>query len=111
MDTERMIMELRRLSEKHKFDKVNTFETNWSLMCKDVADRLSELLELNRMLMGSYIKDSDDIDRMLRTIEGNQSREIERALDMYNYVCREKDELRLRVIELEHKLRDVGIKC
>ena len=42
MNTERMIRELRHLEEKHKDDKVFTFETNWSLMCRDVANRLEE---------------------------------------------------------------------
>ena len=49
MDTEKMIRELRRLSEKHKGDRVDTFATNWSALCRDVADRLEELLEYKRM--------------------------------------------------------------
>lgn len=49
MDTERMIRELRRLSEKHKDDRVYTFETNWSALCRDVANRLEELLEYKYM--------------------------------------------------------------
>lgn len=44
MDTERMIRELRRLSEKHKDDRADTFATNWSVLCNDVANRLEELL-------------------------------------------------------------------
>lgn len=44
MKTEEMICELRRLEEIHKNDFVSTFETNWSLMCHDVANRLEELL-------------------------------------------------------------------
>lgn len=40
MRTEEMIKELRRLEEKHKNDKVDTFENNWSAMCHDVANRL-----------------------------------------------------------------------
>ena len=43
MNTEKMIRELRRLAEKHKDDNVYTFETNWSLLCSDVADRLETL--------------------------------------------------------------------
>ena len=42
MDTDRMIRELRRLAEKHKNDRVDTFETNWSAMCTDVANRLED---------------------------------------------------------------------
>ena len=49
MDTERMIRELRRLSELHKNDRVGTFATNWSLLCHDVANRLEELLEYKNM--------------------------------------------------------------
>lgn len=49
METERMIRELRRLSELHKDDRVDTFATNWSALCRDVADRLEELLKYKHM--------------------------------------------------------------
>lgn len=49
MNTERMIRELRKLSEQHKDDRVDTFATNWSILCSDVADRLEELLEYKYM--------------------------------------------------------------
>lgn len=50
MRTEEMIKELRRLEEKHKNDRVDTFENNWSAMCHDVADRLEEQqLEINEL--------------------------------------------------------------
>ena len=49
MDTEVMINQLRRLSEKHKDDRIDTLETNWSALCRDVADRLEELLEYKSM--------------------------------------------------------------
>ena len=49
MNTETMINELRRLSDKHKNDRVDTFTTNWSALCRDVADRLEELLEYKHM--------------------------------------------------------------
>lgn len=54
MDTERMIKELRRLSEKHKDDRVDTFATNWSVLCSDVANRLEELLEYKHMYEDLY---------------------------------------------------------
>lgn len=45
-----MIKELRRLEEKHKNDKVDTFENNWSAMCHDVANRLEEQqIEINKL--------------------------------------------------------------
>ena len=43
MNTERMIRELRNISEKHKDDSVFTGHLNLSLMCRDVADRLEDL--------------------------------------------------------------------
>lgn len=45
MDTEQMIRELRYLENKYKDRKYSTFETNWHLMCRDVANRLEELNE------------------------------------------------------------------
>lgn len=49
METEVMIRELRRLAEKHQNDIVGTFATNWSLLCRDVANRLEELNEYKAM--------------------------------------------------------------
>ena len=43
MDTEQMIRELRYLENEYKDCKYSTFETNWHLMCHDVANRLEEL--------------------------------------------------------------------
>ena len=43
MDTEQMIRELRYLENEYKDRKYSTFETNWHLMCHDVANRLEEL--------------------------------------------------------------------
>ena len=45
METTEMINQLRKLEDEHKNDKVMTFDTNWSLVCHDVANRLEELLE------------------------------------------------------------------
>lgn len=39
-----MIIELRSVAEKHKNDKLYTFDTNWYALCTDVANRLEELL-------------------------------------------------------------------
>ena len=43
MNTENMIRQLRYEAEKHKHDKLFTGQTNISIMCADVADRLEEL--------------------------------------------------------------------
>ena len=51
-----MIRELRRLSEKHKDDSVDTFATNWSALGKDVANRLEELLKYKHMYEKMYNK-------------------------------------------------------
>lgn len=45
MSTEKMIQELRRLSKIHKNDRVDSFGTDWSSLCYDVANRLEELLK------------------------------------------------------------------
>ena len=49
MNTEKMISELRMLEEKYRHHKFDTYETNWFLVCKSVADRLEELLEYKHM--------------------------------------------------------------
>ena len=43
MTNEVMIKQLRKLRDKHKNDNVMTFETNWSCLCEDVANRIEEL--------------------------------------------------------------------
>ena len=49
MKTEEMIRELKRLSEKHKGDRVDTGSTNWSILCRDVAYELEKLLDYKYM--------------------------------------------------------------
>ena len=49
MSTEDMIFELRRHYQKHRNDPVSTGDTNWAVLCRDVADRLEEL---NKQLTG-----------------------------------------------------------
>lgn len=49
MKTEEMIRELKRLSEKHKGDRVDTGATNWSWLCRDVAYELERLLDYKYM--------------------------------------------------------------
>ena len=46
MDTDVMIRQLRVLAENHKNDKVRTFQTRWSDLCTDVANRLEEQEEM-----------------------------------------------------------------
>ena len=56
MNIEQMIIELRYLEEKYKNDKYNPFETNWHLLCHDVANRLEEL---NNELNSKYLTKTD----------------------------------------------------
>lgn len=43
MRTDVMIKQLRSTAKKHENDKLTTFDTNISLMCTEVANRLEEL--------------------------------------------------------------------
>lgn len=56
MNTIDMIRELRGEAEKHKSDKVFTGQTNISVMCNDVADKIEEnlkvLINLNEVVDG-----------------------------------------------------------
>jgi hypothetical protein len=63
MNTEDMIRELRNLEEKHKNDIVYTGETNWSHLCRDVADRLEEM----SYLLQKTIFDINNISKFLKS--------------------------------------------
>jgi len=43
MTTDIMIRQLRYTAKKHENDKLHTFDTNISLMCTEVANRLEEI--------------------------------------------------------------------
>lgn len=63
MKTEDMIRELRNVAEKHDNDCVTTGETNISLMCREVADRLDYLCgEIFQLTMDQYGMDKQVID-------------------------------------------------
>ena len=46
MDKEQLIRELKYTKEKHKNDKLHTFDTDISAMCSDVLDVLSRCVEI-----------------------------------------------------------------
>lgn len=50
-----------------------------------------------------------NIECMLLTAEENQKRAVARAMEEYSSVLEERDELRLRVIELEHQLKEKSL--
>jgi hypothetical protein len=52
METDTMIRQLRIEAKKHEKDRVKTFETNISVMCYDVANRLEELVNEIKRLKG-----------------------------------------------------------
>ena len=56
MNTEDMIRELRNVEEKYKNKTYATGETNISLMCSEVADRLEALHRENIQLKIELIK-------------------------------------------------------
>lgn len=45
MNTETMITELKSVAEKHKNDKLFTFQTNITAMCGDIIPKLEQLAE------------------------------------------------------------------
>lgn len=55
METSTMIRQLRRTAKKHENDKLHTFDTNISLMCTDVANRLEELEKENKEIRAKAI--------------------------------------------------------
>lgn len=55
METSTMIRQLRRTAKKHENDKLHTFDTNISLMCTDVANRLEDLEKENKEIRNKAI--------------------------------------------------------
>lgn len=63
MKTEDMIRELRNVAEEHDNDFVATGETNISLMCREVADRLDSISRENfQLTMDQHGMDKQVID-------------------------------------------------
>ena len=63
MNTEDMIRELRNVAAKHDKDSLATGETNISLMCREVADRLDSLCRENfQLTMDQHGMDKQVID-------------------------------------------------
>lgn len=60
MDTEAMIQQLEAVAEKHRKDKLNTFDTNITAMCEDVIPKLKQLKEYeDTELTPEQIRDID----------------------------------------------------
>lgn len=55
METSTMIRQLRRTAKKHENDKLHTFDTDISLMCTEVANRLEELEKENKEIRAKTI--------------------------------------------------------
>lgn len=56
METDVMIRQLRIEAKKHENDKVSTFETNISVMCYDVANRLEEQMKEIEQLKSRLVR-------------------------------------------------------
>lgn len=57
MDKEQLIRELKYTKEKHKNDKLFTFDTDISVMCSDVLDVLNRCVEIpDNLTNGDVIK-------------------------------------------------------
>lgn len=62
MDTETMIRQLEATAEKHRKDKLNTFDTNITAMCEDVIPKLKQLKEYEDIeLTPEQIRDIDSL--------------------------------------------------
>lgn len=60
METSTMIRQLRRTAKKHENDKLWTFDTNITAMCRDVANRLEQLDQENRKIRAKTIDEFVD---------------------------------------------------
>ena len=83
-----MIRELRRLEEVHRDDFVGTGEPNWSLMCRDVANRLEELLKAQepRVMTLEEVKMLDCDYYYLEAMRG-PGKELREIVGAYGLTC------------------------
>lgn len=80
MDKEQLIRELKYTKEKHKNDKLYTFDTDISAMCSDVLDVLNRCVEIpdnvtnGDVIHGLYMPYgyvvNDDYDEVVISAEG-----------------------------------------
>ena len=75
MDTDVMIQQLRSLAEKHKDDKISTFETRWSDLCTDVANRLEEQENMISVLRKDF-ESAEEHRKFCESLLGEQSEQI-----------------------------------
>jgi hypothetical protein len=62
MNTESMIQELRKLSNKYKDYRVDTFATDWSALCSDVANKLEELCKYKCLFLNNFLTKLETIE-------------------------------------------------
>lgn len=93
MTTDTMIRQLRYTAKKHENDKLYTFDTNISLMCTEVANRLEEIEKEKQEIRTKAIEEfaemikaeisyglssripaitSNDIDRIAESMKGEK---------------------------------------
>ena len=88
MDKEQLVRQLKYTKEKHKNDKLYTFDTDISAMCYDVLDVLSRCVEI------PYNATNGEVIKAIfpnTQIRENKSDFIEYTLDGIVGTCVEKD--------------------
>ena len=81
MTKEQLIRELKYTKEKHKNDRVNTFDTDISAMCSDVLDVLSRCVEIP-----DNVTNGDVIEKVFNTTS-TQFYELVRMDNIDNGLC------------------------
>ena len=82
METSTMIRQLRRTAKKHENDKLHTFDTDMSLMCNDVANRLEKLEKEKQEIRNKVI---DEFVNLINECSGYTPNCIEHDLSLTVY--------------------------
>lgn len=73
MDTEAMIQQLEAVAEKHRKDKLNTFDTNITAMCEDVELTPEQIREIDSL----YLEKCEQVNVLKEFVEATcKKREI-----------------------------------
>ena len=101
MTKEELIRNLKYTMEKHKNDKVDTFGTNISLMCKDILDYLEQPTTKDCLAVGDCVSR----EQAIKTISTDIQLNLEGRSGLLKYSDEIKDILKTLLDSQEKKLK------
>lgn len=92
MDTERMIHQLKREANKHRYDTLRTFDTNITALCSDVIPKLEHLKQYEAIGTVEECQEARWLEELLK--ENTRRAAVQYAEDGVDHrcLCRQREE-------------------